>query len=165
MCQVYACWNAEFNVEQGETGNFWEPLHFVLYGTGVQNFEWSEEYAMYVHKTRLPCMHCLISCEVLAAKVTLLLTRLITCFSKREQPRVKRTESNLHFQNFSTLLSCLSLISQDCKECRSPVRFFLLVFQIAFKIAQKCHSPVYACIQSCIQDCIQNCISMPFPCL
>jgi hypothetical protein len=44
--QILACINAEFNVEQGETGNFWEPLHYIIYGTGVQNFEWSKEYAM-----------------------------------------------------------------------------------------------------------------------
>ena len=46
VLQVLACSNSEFNVEQGETGNFWEPLHYALYGTGVQNFEWSEEHAI-----------------------------------------------------------------------------------------------------------------------
>ena len=44
--QVLACFNAEFNLEQGEAGNIWEPLHYLLYGTGVQNFEWSVEYAI-----------------------------------------------------------------------------------------------------------------------
>jgi len=44
--QVLACWNAEFSVEQGEAGNYWEALHYMLYGTGVQNFEWSKEYAI-----------------------------------------------------------------------------------------------------------------------
>lgn len=46
VLQMIACLNSEFNVEQGETGNFWEPLHYAVYGTGVQNFEWSEEHAI-----------------------------------------------------------------------------------------------------------------------
>jgi hypothetical protein len=30
--QAAACLNAEFSVEQGEAGNIWEPLHYLLYG-------------------------------------------------------------------------------------------------------------------------------------
>lgn len=31
--QGAACLNAEFSVEQGEAGNIWEPLHYLLYGS------------------------------------------------------------------------------------------------------------------------------------
>eukprot|EP00960_Hanusia_phi_P046164 757658-Hanusia_phi.AAC.4 len=27
------------HVSQRAAGNYWEPLHYILYGTGVQNFE------------------------------------------------------------------------------------------------------------------------------
>jgi hypothetical protein len=46
LLQALACLHAEFNVEQGEAGNVWEPLHYAFYGTGVQNFEWSRTYAI-----------------------------------------------------------------------------------------------------------------------
>ena len=88
--QGLACWNAEFNLEQGEAGNIWEPLHYLLYGTGVQNFEWAPEYAI-----RTPLF--VFPLSILALPASLLpLTKLQVLFTLRYMAGVLSTCALAH---------------------------------------------------------------------
>ena len=37
-----------------EVYNYWEPLHYLLYGTGLQTWEYANEYALRTYAYLLP---------------------------------------------------------------------------------------------------------------
>jgi len=44
--QVIATIFTDYTTDWDEAGNYWEPLHFLLYGKGLQTWEWNREFAL-----------------------------------------------------------------------------------------------------------------------
>ncbi|PRP87670.1 putative purple acid phosphatase 20-like [Planoprotostelium fungivorum] len=44
--QFISCFFTEYSADASEGNDVWEPLHYLLYGKGIQSWEWSREYSL-----------------------------------------------------------------------------------------------------------------------
>ena len=90
LLQLLAAWFLP-SLDCDEIFNYWEPLHYLQYGTGSQVWEYSSDYALrsyfYLYLHYLPSIFYLSSPKVLVFKLTRVIIALFSVFCQEKLRR------------------------------------------------------------------------------